>query len=372
MSQGKPENEPVVYGRFEMPEKIRIDESTATSTFARFIAEPFARGFGHTIGNTFRRLLLNALEAPAIISVRIEGISHEFMAVEGIIEDMTNIILNFKCALLRDLHFSHEGDLYQPRQITKVLDITVEDLDATGQYIVTLGDIIDESQFEIINSDLHLFTVTRPMTRRIDLKIGIGRGYVPSERIAIENKLFDEIIIDAVFSPVRLVNYSIENTRVGQDTDYDRLILEITTDGRVSPKEALSFVAQIAIRHFEVFHRKLPTYDLAFEEDSIEEITDFDEIMQKAALRINEIELSVRSTNCLVSAGIEFIGELVIKRREDMLKYRNFGKKSLNEIEQKLHEMGLALGMDLSKYGINSDNVGAIIQEYLAERSKSK
>jgi DNA-directed RNA polymerase subunit alpha len=175
-----------------------------------------------------------------------------------------------------------------------------------------------------------------------------------------------------VFSPVRLVNYYVENTRVGQDTDYDRLILEVTTDGRVSPKEAVSFASQIIIRHFEVFHRKLPTHDMTFEEDREEEITDFDEIMQKISLKINEIELSVRSTNCLAGAGIETIGELVTKKKDEMLKFRNFGKKSLNEIEQKLYEMNLSLGMDLQRYGITPENVKQIIEEYLAENSKSK
>lgn len=361
----------VVYGGFEMPEKIRMDESNATPTFARFIAEPFERGFGHTIGNALRRVMLTALEAPAIVSVRIEGISHEFMAEEGIIEDMTHIILNFKNALLRDLHFEEQGDR-SDKYISKTLDITVEDLEEDGQYYVTLADIIDPNQFEVVNPDLHLFTVTKPMKKQIDLRVSFGRGYIPSEKIHIETKLFDEIVIDAIFSPVRIVNYYVENTRVGQQTDFDRLVLEVTTDGRVTPKEAISFASQILILHFKLFHQNLPTHELVFAEGIQEEVTDLDEIMQKISLKINEIELSVRSTNCLAGAGIETIGELVTKRRDEMLKFRNFGKKSLNEIEEKLLEMHLSLGMNLEKYGITSENVKDIIDQYLSEKNKTK
>lgn len=354
----------VKYGKFEMPKKITLIEDSATSTFARFVAEPFERGFGHTIGNSMRRMMLSALESPAIISVRIEGISHEYMSIEGITEDMTNIILNFKGALLRKLPMDDVPHSRDERILTTELEITREDLDKNkGQYHVTLGDVIKDGNFEVVNPDLHLFTVTKAMRRQVDLRVAIGRGYVPSERHDIRDKASDEILVDAAFSPVRLVNYFVENTRVGQDTDFDRLILEVTTDGRITPIEALTFTSQIAVKHFEVFSELL-MLQLSFDEDNAGGETDEDEMMEKLGLRIDEIELSVRSTNCLSGANIETIAELVSIPERKMLEFRNFGKKSLNEIKAKLSEMGLHLGMDLARYGINADNAKERIREY--------
>ena len=362
----------VKYGKFEMPQKITLDEETATSTFARFVVEPFERGFGHTIGNCMRRMMLSSLEAPAIISVRIEGIPHEYMSVEGIVEDMTIIILNFKGALLRkmptdDLYGSHE-----PRILSSILEITREDLDKNkGQYHVTLGDIVQDGNFEVVNPDLHLFTVTKPTTRQVDIRVAFGRGYVPSERHIVRDKTSDEILVDAAFSPVRLVNYFVENTRVGQDTDYDRLILEVSTDGRITPTEAVSFAAQIGVKHFEVFSND-DAYELSFDEEHGGCDTDQDEMMEKLSLRIDEIELSVRSTNCLSGANIETIAELVSIPERKMLEFRNFGKKSLNEIKAKLTEMSLHLGMDLSRYGITADNAKERIRQYFEEKKGRK
>lgn len=355
----------VLYGKFEMPEKITIEEKKA-STFCRFIAEPFERGFGHTIGNSLRRMLLSSLEAPAVISVFIEGVPHEYTAIDGIVEDMTNIVLNIKGALLRKLPTEESSAFRGHRVISKILSVTAEDLEKKGQVKVTLGDIANGSDFEVVNPELHLFAVTKPMTKRVDLKVAIGRGYVPSERHEILDRITDEIVIDSAFSPVRLVSYYVENTRVGQDTDYDRLILEVTTDGRITAEEALSFATQIGQKHLEVFN-KVQKHQLVFEQDETLEDSDKDEIMQKLALRIGEIELSVRSTNCLNGAEIEFIGELVVRAESEMLKFRNFGKKSLNEIKAKLHEMGLHLGMDLSKYGITRENVRDVIMAYIQE-----
>ncbi len=201
---------------------------------------------------------------------------------------------------------------------------------------------MQDSSFEVVNPDLHIFTVTKPFRRQIDLRVALGRGYVPSERHIIRDKTANEILFDAAFSPVRLVNYFVENTRVGQDTDFDRLIFEVTTDGRLTPVEALSFAAQIGTKHFEVFN-KIKTYSLNFDETLGEGDRDVDEMMEKLALRIDEIELSVRSTNCLSGANIETIAELVSIPERKMLEFRNFGKKSLNEIKAKLVEMGLAL-----------------------------
>ena len=242
----------VKYGKFELPAKIKIDESSKKPNYARFIAEPFERGFGHTVGNSLRRIMLSSMESPAIVSVRIEGVPHEYMAIEGIIEDMTHIVLNLKGALLRKLPTDEEHRSRDSKVISKILDITADQIDKNGgQYVVTLKDLIGYSDFDIVNPDLTIFTATKPMTRKVDLKVAIGRGYISSERHLVTDKIVDEIIIDSAFSPVRLVNYYVENTRVGQDTDYDRLILEVMTDGRVSPVEALNFAAQIGILHFQ-------------------------------------------------------------------------------------------------------------------------
>ena len=231
---------PVKYGKFEMPEKIKLDEASQTANFGRFIVEPFERGFGHTVGSALRRIMLGSLEAPSIISVRIEGVPHEYMAIDGVIQDMTHIVLNLKGALLRRLPLSDEGHPRDIRVVTEMLDVTDEMLEkGGGEYKVTLKDLFGKTDYEIVNPSHHIFTVTKPMSKRIDIRISSGRGYVPSERHSSAERQVDEVIMDSAFSPVRLVNYYVENTRVGQDTDFDRLILEVSTDGRVTPVEAL-------------------------------------------------------------------------------------------------------------------------------------
>ena len=358
----------VKYGKFELPTKIKIDEVNKSETFMRFVAEPFERGYGHTVGNYLRRIMLTSLESPSIISVKIEGIPHEYTAVEGIIEDMTHVILNFKCALLRKLPLEENNDTRAPRIITKTLDITQDMLDkGGGQYAVTFADMMGPSSFEIVNPELVIMTVTKPMKRRIDLKIAIGRGYVASERHEILDKVIDEIVIDSAFSPVELVNYYVENTRVRQDTDYDRLIIEVSTDGRISPQEALTFATQIGMCHLNIFD-ELKFQNISFDKDSAEYDSDREQLLAKLSLRINEIELSVRSTNCLEKANINTIAELVMMPESEMLKFRNFGKKSLNEIKAKLEEMGLHLGMDLTRYKINRDNIKQILEDYMSQR----
>lgn len=363
----------VKYGTFEMPSRIVVDEESATPSFCRFIAEPFARGFGHTVGNSLRRVMLSSLEAPAIVAISIEGVSHEYMAIEGIVEDMTAIILNIKNALLRRHRTTDEIAVpLEDRTILSFLEVGQDDLDkGNGSHIVTLGQVFQDSLFEVVNPDLPLFSVTKPMTRQISLRVAIGRGYVPSERHLIQERRVGEILIDACFSPVRLVNYIVENTRVGQDTDFDRLILEVTTDGRVTPVEALGFAAQITSKHLEVFN-KLNTSALFFDQGDEEGDASHDEIMDKLSRPIDDIELSVRSTNCLREASIETIAELVSTPESKMLKFRNFGRKSLNEIKHKLADMGLYLGMDLSRYGIFNNEGGSNarqkILEYIEER----
>jgi len=359
----------VMYGKFEMPEKILVNENKEKPNFAQFIAEPFERGFGHTLGNSMRRILLSSLEAPAIVSVTIDGASHEFMAVDGIIEDVTNIVLNLKGALLRKLPFEEDPDSRDLSVITTMIEVTQEDLDANGgSHVITLGDLVPSSNFEVINPSLKIFTATEPMTKKIDLKVMIGRGYVPSERFEFE-KTAHEILIDASFSPVRLVNYYVENTRVGQDTDFDRLVIEIETDGRVTPTEALTFATQIWNKHIAVFF-ELKTHTISFHDKEVSGRSGDDELLDKLCRRIDEIELSVRSTNCLSSRDIETIAELILIPEREMLLFKNFGKKSLTEIKEKLAEMNLSLGTDLSQYGITRENVKEKMRE-LSEKKKN-
>jgi DNA-directed RNA polymerase subunit alpha len=360
----------VRYGKFEIPEQIQIDEADLAPNFARFIAGPFERGFGHTVGNSLRRVLLSSLEAPAIISVRFEDVPHEYMSIEGVVEDMTNIVLNLKGALLRRVAASEEAGRKQ-YTLSTILEISPEDLQPKGQYEVTLGHLMESTDFEVVNPELHVFTVTAPFTARIDFRISIGRGYIPSERLEIPDGVVDEIPIDALHSPVRIVNYRVENTRVGQDTDYDRLILEVETDGRVSPLEAVAFAAQIGKRHLEVFE-ELESRELVFEQGEIVGDTEREAMLAKLSKRIGEIELSVRSTNCLNQAGIQTIGELVVMKEQEMLGFRNFGKKSLSEIRRWLEKLDLHFGMDLSRYGINRDNVREIVQKYLDKKAEEE
>ncbi len=357
----------LVYDKFEMPKGIKVDKG-ATSTSARFIAEPFERGFGHTIGNSLRRMMLNTIEAPALISFYMEGVPHEYMAVEGITEDVTNIILNLKGALLRRLPVNESSSIREPIELATMLEVTEADL-AGGQKMITLGDLIKSDEFEVVNPSLPVFTVTKPMKRRVQLKVAIGRGYVPSERHELEDRKVDEILIDSAFSPVELVNYFVEATRVGQDTDFDRLILDVRTDGRISPKEAVAFAAKILVKHLDVFE-SMEEHEILFEETKKTSDSDHDDLMQKLVLGINEIELSVRSTNCLNGASIDTIGELVVMPEPKLLQFRNFGKKSLNEIKAKLTEMGLNLGMDLTRFGISQENVKDKISSYLQEHPK--
>lgn len=359
---------PVKYGKFEIPSAIVFEKESATPTFARFVAEPFERAFGHTIGNSIRRVLLSALEAPAIIAVAIEGVAHEFTAVDGILEDVTNIVLNLKGALLRRLPTESDQLAKGPRSLTGLIDVSQEDLDqGNGQVSITLGDVVQDNVFEVVNPKQHLFTVTQPMKRQIDLRVANGRGYVPADRFELSDRGINEIIIDAIFSPVRNVNYYVEHTRVGQDTDFDKLILEVTTDGRITPQEALNFASQILSKHLEVFDN-IEAEELSFDEIEEADETELDEILDKLCLRVDEIELSVRSTNCLAGANIQTIAELVSIPERRMLEFRNFGKKSLNEIKAKLEDMELSLGMDVTRYGLDIKNLREQMQAYAEEK----
>lgn len=355
------------YQAFVSPEFIKVEEETPT--FIRMVAEPFERGYGHTIGNSLRRILLTSIEAPAIVSIMITGVQHEFMAVDGIVEDMTHIILNLKGVLLSRLGKEQESSkvFYSYH---RELCVTQDMLDrAEGSYKVRAKDIFELGEFELINPEHVVFTATMPMEKKISFKVMIGRGYIQAEQLEVGERLENEIFLDASFSPVHHVNYFVEDARVGGLTDYDRLILEVRTDGRISPKEAISFASQIASHHFQFFV-KLSTQQITYETTMQEDQADKDTLLAKLALKIDEIELSVRSTNCLHQANIETICELVLQSENEMLKFRNFGKKSLLEIKEKLSQMNLSLGMNFDHLGITKDNVKNIAQELAAKSKK--
>jgi DNA-directed RNA polymerase subunit alpha len=319
---------PVRLGRFEMPKRIVKEDASATDTYAKFIAEPFEAGYGRTIGNSLRRVLLSSLEGAAISSIKIEGAEHEFCSLPGVVEDVTDIVLNLKQVLLK---------MYS--RSTRKLKISVK-----GPGEVKAGDIQTDGTVEILNPDHRIATLDKDGKFEAELEVRIGRGYCPADWNKKENQEIGLIPIDSLFSPVRRVKYTIENTRVGRRTDYDRLILEIWTDGRITPDDSLTLSAAILRHHLDVF----VNYDrnlVEFEESEKKEDPEREELRRKLNISVNEIELSVRAANCLNNANITTVGELAQKTEAEMLKYRNFGKKSLNEIKQKLTEQGLALGM---------------------------
>lgn len=315
---------------FEMPKKLVCDESRLTDTFGRFVAEPFERGYGVTLGNALRRVLLSSIEGTAVTSVKIEGIQHEFSVIKGVLEDVPQIILNIKKLILRS-HFKNPKPLFL--KVNKKGEIKAKDFQA------------DET-VEILNPELHIATLTKPAKLEMELVVSRGRGYVPAERTGTENQPIGVIPIDAIFSPVKRVNFIVENTRVHQITDYDRLILDIWTNGALTPKESLIYASNILQRHLDVF----VSFGQLSEEITEEEVSrEEKELREKLNMPITELELSVRSSNCLKEAKIKTIGDLVQKAEIEMLKYRNFGKKSLAEINKILADMGLHLGMKVDK-----------------------
>jgi DNA-directed RNA polymerase subunit alpha len=321
---------PVRLGRFEMPKRLIKEDPTATDTYAKFVAEPFETGYGHTIGNSLRRVLLSSLEGAAISSIRVDGAMHEFTTIEGVVEDVTDVILNLKKVLFK----AHSRE---PQ--TVLLSINKE-----GP--VLAGDIKLNQNLELINPKQLICTLDKKKKFEMELEVKVGRGFCPGD----ENKKLDQpigvIAIDSLFSPVTRVRYAVESARVGQRTDYDRLLLEIWTDGRVTPDDALTQASAILQHHLDVF--------VGYDKNAVE----FEEVAdkqddEKARMRkllnmsVNEIELSVRAANCLNNANITTVGQLAMKTEAEMLKYRNFGKKSLNEIKEKLTTLGLSLGMNI-------------------------
>jgi DNA-directed RNA polymerase subunit alpha len=318
---------------FQLPKKLECEESSYSDTYGKFTAAPFERGYGITLGNSLRRVLLSSIEGAAVTSVQITGVQHEFSAIPGLLEDMPEIILNIKNLILK----SH----------SKVPKTICAKKNSKGE--IKAKDIETDETIEIINPELHIATITKDVKFHMEMEVSKGRGYVPQELNKKEDQALGVIPIDSMFSPVKRVNFSVENTRVGQRTDYDKLVLEIWTNGAITPKDALLYASNILQRHFDIY---VNFGQLPEEEDVEPEMTQEEAALyEKLRLPISELELSVRSSNCLREANIKTIADLVKKGEDEMLSFKNFGKKSLSEIKQLLAGMGLSLGMqvDLKK-----------------------
>jgi DNA-directed RNA polymerase subunit alpha len=309
------------------PKRIEIDENTHTQYYGEFSCQPLERGMGITLGNALRRTLLSSIQGAAIVSVRIEGVLHEFSTVPGVKEDVTDIILNLKGVRVM-LH--QDG----PRVIR---------LDTSKEGVVTAGDIIHDSTVEVLNPDHYLATLSGNASLQAEMVVKMGRGYVQAKK----EKDFDQpegtINIDALYSPIKKVNYTVTHARVGQIADYDRLVLEVWTDGSVLPEDAVAYASKILKEQLDIFIN----FSEVEEELEQPEIEEKDNLNEQLLRHVDDLELSVRSANCLKNAGINLIGELVQKSEAEMLKTKNFGRKSLNEIKEILAEQGLGFGMKL-------------------------
>jgi DNA-directed RNA polymerase subunit alpha len=317
---------------FQLPKRLECDESTYTNTYGKFFAAPFERGYGVTLGNSLRRTLLSSIEGSAVTWIKIDGVKHEFSTLTGVLEDIPEIILNIKNLVLT----SHSKI---PRSIFIKKDLK-------GQ--IKASNITADETVEVINPDLHIATLTQSRKFNLEMEVARGRGYVSAELNRKESQPVGVIPIDSIFSPVKQVNFNVENTRVGQRMDYEKLILEIWTNGGINPKDALLYASNILQRHLDIF---VNFGQLPEEEEEIELTKEEIELYEKFRLPISELELSVRSSNCLREADIKTIANLVIKTEEQLLSFKNFGKKSLTEIKELLIGMGLTLGMkvDLEK-----------------------
>ena len=314
------------------PKRLEVEKETLTLFYGKFTAEPFERGFGITIGNSLRRILLSSLQGAAIASVKIDGVLHEFSAIPGVKEDVTEIILNLKEVRLK-LHT--EG----PKTIR---------VKAEGLKVLKAGDIQTGDAVEILNPDHHIATLSRDAKLSMEMVVKVGRSYVSAEHNKEENQSIGTIPIDAIFTPIKKVNYTVTNARVGQITDYDKLILEVWTDGSLSPEEAIAHSAKTLKNQLSIF--------VTFEEEEEEETVvsgerdEIEKLNENLFRSVDELELSVRSANCLKHANIKLIGDLVQKTESEILATKNFGRKSLNEIKELLGDMGLSLGMKLEHW----------------------
>jgi DNA-directed RNA polymerase subunit alpha len=313
------------------PKRLQVEAESLTDTYGKFQAEPFERGFGTTLGNSLRRVLLSSLQGAAITSVKIKGVLHEFSAVPGVTEDVTDIILNLKGVRLK----MHGLEARTVRIVHK------------GEGIIRAGDIVTDPNIEILNPDHHIATCSKDANVELEMVVKLGKGYVPADRNRDEKASVGTIPIDSIFTPIAKVNFTVANARVGQMTDYDKLTLEIWTDGSVKPDDAVAYAAKILKEQLSIF--------INFDEETeateeVETEEDADRINENLYRSVDELELSVRSANCLKNAGIKLIGELVSRSEAEMLKTQNFGRKSLNEIKDILGEMGLTLGMKLESF----------------------
>ncbi len=312
------------------PRGLQVDHESLTSTYGKFVAEPLERGFGITLGNALRRVLLASLQGAAIFNVKIEGVEHEFTTIPEVAEDVTDIILNLKEVLLR----MHTFEI-------KTLKIDVE-----GPREVKAGDIVVDHETEVLNPGHHVATVSAGGRLRMELQSRKGRGFVPAERNKVAGQPLGVVPIDALYSPIKKVNYQVTNARVGQVTDFDKLTLEVWTNGSVSPQDAVAYAAKIVKEQISIFIN----FDEA-EEAAPMPMAKVEEALNDNLFRsVDELELSVRSANCLQNANIRTIGDLVQKSEQEMLKTKNFGRKSLKEIKELLSEMGLGLGMKLENW----------------------
>lgn len=325
---------------FQKPDKVLMLE--ADNHFGKFEFKPLEPGYGITIGNALRRILLSSLEGFAISSIRIDGVKHEFDTIPGVKEDVTNIILNLKKVNLK--------------QTVEDTDFEKATITVSGQEEFTAGDISKAlSGFEVLNPDLVICHLDPSASFTIDLTINKGRGWVPAEENRNANDAIDVIAIDSIYTPIQNVKYTVENFRVDQKTDYDKLTLEITTDGSILPKDALKEAAKILIYHFMLFSDEkitLETDETDGEEEFDEEVLHMRQLLKS---KLVDMDLSVRALNCLKSAGVETLGELVVFNKTDLLKFRNFGKKSLTELDELLANLNLSFGMDISKYKLDKE-----------------
>ena len=311
------------------PKKLEVDDKDLTPVYGKFYAEPFERGFGQTVGNSLRRILLSSLMGAAIVSVRIKGILHEFSTIPGITEDVTDIILNLKEVRLK-LHDTEQQTLK---------------IEAKGPRTIQAKDIAAGPGVEILNPEQHIATLSREGKLDMEMVAKMGRGYVLAERNKEEGAPVDTIFIDSIFSPIQKVNFHLTNARVGQRTDYDRLVFEVWTDGSIKPDDAVAYAAKILQDQLQIFINFDEEPERAAREES--SATPLNENLFRS---VDELEFSVRSQNCLQNADIKYIGELVQKSEQEMLKTKNFGHKSLNEIKEILREMGLELGMKVDSF----------------------
>ena len=325
---------------FQKPEKVLMLE--ADNFFGKFEFRPLEPGYGVTIGNALRRILLSSLEGFAICSIRIDGVKHEFATIPGVKEDVTNIILNLKKVRLK--------------KVVEDAETETATVKVSGQDVFRAGDISKVlTGFEVLNPDLVICHLDPSAGFNLELTINKGRGYVPAEENQNPNDAIDVIAIDSIYTPIVNVKYAIDNYRVEQKTDYEKLILEITTDGSILPKDALKEAAKILIHHFMLFSDE----KIALETTESEENEEFDEevLHMRQLLKTNlvDMDLSVRALNCLKSAEVETLGELVVFNKTDLLKFRNFGKKSLTELDELLANLNLSFGMDISKYKLDKE-----------------